>query len=238
MDLTKPQLADSTCYQSGCMIQFHQNCPGFQRGQRLTVVSVNDGKVYAQQPNGNIQLLALEWAGRFQVYKSASIRLAKGDLIRVTQNGFTQDGKHRLNNGAVYQIHSFTKEGDLRLRNGWVVPSTYGNFTYGYCHTSHAAQGRTVDHVFIAQSTESLGASSLEQFYVSSSRARKTIHIYTDDKESLKHAITRSNKRISGQDLIKTKPSPKQSLYALALQLHRHVMWREMTENVVLGRQL
>ncbi|MEI8022502.1 MAG: ATP-binding domain-containing protein, partial [Schlesneria sp.] len=125
-----------------------------------------------------------------------------GDTIRITQNGQTQDTKHRLNNGALYEIESFTKKGDVKLSNGWVVGRDFGHWTHGYATTSHASQGKTVDQVFVAQSSTSLPASSLEQFYVSVSRARQNVTIYTDDKEALREAVQESSRRLSATELV------------------------------------
>ena len=42
-------------------------------------------------------------------------------MVRITQNGLTADGKHRLNNGALYQVKNFDGEGNIVLDNGWLV---------------------------------------------------------------------------------------------------------------------
>ena len=83
------------------------------------------------------------------------LALAEGDKLRITQNGFTREtrrgllGKRqrRLNNGAVYEVEGFTKQGDIKLTNGFVVPKDYGGLAHGYVVTSHASQGKTVDSV-------------------------------------------------------------------------------------------
>jgi hypothetical protein len=129
--------------------------------------------------------------------------LVPGDKIRITQNGFTSDSKHRLNNGAVYQLKGFTKTGELKLTNGWVVGRDYGNLAHGYCQTSYVAQSKTVDRVFVAQSAASLGASFAEQFYVSVSRARDSVAVYTDDKARLAEAIQSSGARMTAHELLK-----------------------------------
>jgi hypothetical protein len=140
--------------------------------------------------------LPLDQRGRFQVYEAETLPLAVRDKLRITQNGFTVDGKHRLNNSAIYELKGFTRDGDL-------------NIAYGYCQTSHVAQSKTVDRVFVAQSAKSLAASSTEQFYVSISRAREAVMVYTDDKERLAEAIRGSGVRVSAHELLKLSPAPK-----------------------------
>jgi hypothetical protein len=68
--------------------------------------------------------------------------------------------------------------------------------------TSHASQGGTVDRVLIGQSSESFPASSREQFYVSASRGRKKVLVYTDDKEALRDAINRSDDRLTATEFV------------------------------------
>ncbi|MCE0496494.1 MAG: AAA family ATPase [Methylacidiphilales bacterium] len=200
---TEAQLSHAPNYRLGLVVQFHQNAPGFTRGQRVTVLEIKDEAVWTKDERGRELKLPLEQSGRFQVYESHTIALAPKDKIRITQNGFAADGKHRLNNGAVYQVKGFTKDGDLKLSNGWVIGKDYGNLAHGYCQTSHVAQSKTVDCVFVAQSMESFGASSTEQFFVSISRARESVTIYTDDKARLAEAIQSSGARMSAHELLK-----------------------------------
>jgi hypothetical protein len=107
----------------------------------------------------------------------------------------------------VYQLKGFTKSGDLKLTNGWVIGKDYGNLAHGYCQTSHVAQSKTVDRVFVAQSAASLGASSAEQFYVSVSRGRDSVTVYTDDKARLVETIQSSSARMTAHELFKL-PAP------------------------------
>jgi len=206
---TEAQRGNPQSYRTGLVVQFHQNAPGFTRGQRFTVSSTgHDNSVHIQDEHGRQYALPLDQSSRFQVYEAQMLPLAPGDKIRVTQNGFTSDGKHRLNNGALYQVKGFTKNGDLKLTNGWVIGKEYGNLAHGYCQTSHVAQSKTVDRVFVAQSMASFGASSAEQFYVSVSRARESVTVYTDDKASLAEAIQASGARLSAHELLKLPAAP------------------------------
>jgi conjugative relaxase-like TrwC/TraI family protein len=205
---TEAQRSNPQSYRPGLVVQFHQNTPGFTRGQRFTVSSAeSDGSVRIRSADGRQGTLPLDQSARFQVYEARTLSLASGDKIRITQNGFTSDGKHRLNNGAVYQVKAFTKTGDLKLANDWIIDKDYGNLAHGYCQTSHVAQSKTVDCVFVAQSAASLGASSTEQFYVSVSRARESVMVYTDDKARLAESIQSSGARMTAYEMLKL-PSP------------------------------
>ncbi len=203
---TQAQRADARNYQTGMVIQFHQNVPGFRRGERVTVKAHDASGVAVGRQNGGPASLPLDMTAHFQIYESRKIALAAGDMIRITQNGFTND-KRRLNNGDLKQVKGFTKEGDIKLTNGWVLPKDYGNLTHGYCLTSYSSQSKGVDCVFVAESSESFRAAGREQFYVSASRFKDALTIYTDDKRELLNAVRKSSQRPSATDLVKREIS-------------------------------
>lgn len=186
-NLTEAERADALSYNTGDVLVFHQNAVGYKKGERVAV---------GDTP------LPLDQAARFQVFRASELPLAAGDLVRVTRNGSTADGAHRLNNGATYQIKRFDRQGPIVLANGWKLAADYGHLAHGYVTTSHASQGRTVDRSIIAQSSESFPASGMEQFYVSASRARQSVALYTDDKEALLDAVSREDERLTATDLV------------------------------------
>ncbi|PYJ63766.1 MAG: conjugal transfer protein [Verrucomicrobia bacterium] len=205
---TEAQRANTRSYQTGLVVQFHQNAAGFRRGERVTVTSQDEqGRVRVKHQSEETALLPLDQATRFQVYEPRSIALAAGDLIRITQNGFTKM-KQRLNNGDLKKVEGFTKDGDLKLANGWVVSKDFGHWTHGYCLTSYSSQSKSVDCVFIAESSESFRAADREQFYVSASRFKEAWTIYTDDKHELLRAVSKTSERPSATDLM-VKQSPE-----------------------------
>lgn len=206
---TEAEKKDVTFYQVGQSVQFHQNAKGFARGAVLDVVGKDD--------NGNVLVrdskkpeavepmsLPLHEGKKFSVFEKAEIPIAKGDKIRITQNGFSND-KKRLNNGNIITVKGFDEAGNIVASGGqrnFVIDQNHRNFNYGYCTTSHSSQGKTVDHVLIAQSAMSFGASSREQFYVSASRGKTGISIYTDNKLELKEAIQRSGERRTAAEVV------------------------------------
>ncbi len=190
--LTDAQKADSTQYDPGDLIQFQQNTPGFKKGSRLIV--------------GEGGKLATWLAHRFEVYRPTQLALAVGDAVRVTASGKTRDGKHRLINGALLTVQGFTKRGDIVVNHGWVIDREFGHLTHGYCITSHASQGVTVDKVFIGMSSESIPATTERTGYVAITRGREQVQIYTDDRKELLHALARSDDTISATELSQSAP--------------------------------
>ena len=68
--------------------------------------------------------------------------LAAGDMVRITQNGKTADRKHRLDNGSMYRVKRFDKNGDIVLDNGWKVDKDCGHLDHGYVVTSTPARAK------------------------------------------------------------------------------------------------
>lgn len=214
LNLTEAQRTDALNYRAGDVVQFVQNAKGYRRGERATVKQADSSGVIITRGNSSIEPLPLHEAKKFQVYEPGSIALAQGDRLRITQNGFTgpirrgqRTAKARLNNGAMYEVAGFTREGDIRLGNGFVVPKDYGGIAHGYLTTSHASQGKTVDAVLIALGSESFAAANRQQFYVSVSRGREAVQLYTDDKAALMDAVKANAARISASELMEGAPA-------------------------------
>jgi len=184
---TEAERGDAASYEPGDVLVFHQNAPGFRKGQRVAVE--------------DLDAVPVDQAARFQVYRSREIQFAAGDRVRITRNGRTADG-HALSNGAVFTVKSVGRRGDVVLANGWKIDRSFGHLAHGYVVTSHASQGKSVDRVFIGQSAASGPASSREQFYVSVSRGKKSATIYTSDKAELLEAVSESEDRPTATEFL------------------------------------
>lgn len=216
LNLTEAQRGQAGNYESGEIVRFHQNAKGgFGRGERFTVTQADARGVKIARADGSAAMLPLADAAKFQVYREEKLKLAAGDRLRITQNGFTREGmkagksvKSRLDNGDVFDVAGFTRGGDIRLANGFVVPKDYGGITQGYVVTSHASQGATVDKVLIALGSESLAAANRQQFYVSVSRGREAVKLYTDDKAGMLESVKADASRLTATELLKPKAAP------------------------------
>lgn len=87
----------------------------------------------------------------------------------------------------------------LRLDDGRQVdarPEQLQHIDYGYASTSHSSQGATVDRVIVNIDTNrSAELVNRKQFYVSISRARLSLTLYTDNRESLDAAVNRNREK-------------------------------------------
>src|SRR5262249_27658737 len=125
---------------------------------------------------------------------------------RITKNGFDINDK-RLNNGTILEIQKVNKIGTIKVRNPkskvtYNLPRDFGNLAHAHCVTSHFSQGKTVDEVFIWQPSSTFLATDLNQFYVSASRGRDRVHIYTDDMEGLFNHASEVRDRLSALELV------------------------------------
>ena len=203
LHLTAAQKRDVANFRPGDVVQFNKQVGSFKRGERAVVEIVSEGKVLVRSAGKPSRAsLPVKAAEDFEVYQQGQVQMATGETIRLTANGTTLDKRHRLNNGSFHRVEGFTDEGHIRLAGGKVISRDYAHLSHGYATTSHSSQGSTVDRVFLAQSSMSWGASSQEQLYVSVSRGRESVTIYTDSKEDLKAAVRRSSERLSATELM------------------------------------
>ncbi|MEO5913354.1 MAG: MobF family relaxase [Luteolibacter sp.] len=184
-------------YTQGLAVKFHQNVPGIKRGTILAVLDVDaDQNIWLEGPKGSRIPLNLQHFDRFRLFEIDRINMAKVDSLRITENAFDANGR-RMNNGSAYTVKSIGKDGTITLSNGLKLNPNFGHIDHGYCRTSHSSQGKTVGTVFIAQSASSFLASSHEGFYVSVSRGKQDLRIYTDDRFALQKAVGNSSRRLS-----------------------------------------
>lgn len=204
LQYTEAEKGNIENYRAGQILVFHQNTKGVKAGAKLEITATTTSGITAKDRKGVEYSITTNEAKKFNVFESREIEIATGDKIRITGNGKAMDGKH-LFNGTAYKVTGFDQKGNIRLSNGSVLPKDYGHFNLGYIMTSHASQGKTTDKIIISQSSMSLRAASMEQFYVSVSRGRQAVSIYTDDKEMLLQAVSQSAQRKSAMELAEAR---------------------------------
>jgi hypothetical protein len=90
------------------------------------------------------------------------------------------------------------------LDDGRSLARNYSQFGRGYAVTSYAAQGQNVDYVLFSDSGIK-AATNDQQWYVTISRGRKGIKIFTPDKIQLRQNIAHSGDRPLALDIAKPK---------------------------------
>jgi conjugative relaxase-like TrwC/TraI family protein len=195
---------DSRNYRKGMVIQTHQNMKGLPIQSVVRIVDVECDYLCVQDNNSKLHKLNYCQAEKFDIYETDVINFGKGDQIRMTKNSVDNHGK-KLSNGSKLTVIGFTRDGNIKLASdkaNYFIPKTHGNYELAYCATSYSAQGKTVERVIIAQPGTTFMASDKKQFYVSASRARESIAIYTDDKEELLNAVSKSLDDMPAMELL------------------------------------
>jgi conjugative relaxase-like TrwC/TraI family protein len=217
------QKGDIRNYESGMVIDFNEAVAGarrrvngvrvtensFAKGEAVVVTGMDRDGVSVMRRDGTAARLDVSHPDRFQVSRSREITLGKGDRIRITKNGEAkvegQPKGTKVNNGDIFTVEGFTREGDIRLGDGKVLPKGWGHMSLGYTDTSYASQSKTTDRVFISVGKESIPAANQQQWYVSASRGREMAKVYVDSKEDVREAIARTGERLSAVELTHTR---------------------------------
>jgi conjugative relaxase-like TrwC/TraI family protein len=190
VNASEPERGLATTYRVGDVIQFHQNAKGFTKGDRLTIT--------------DRAMVPLSEASKFSLYRPETIALSVGDKIRGTGTVKTTTG-HKFRNGSIGIVAGFTAKG-IKLKNGKVLPADAGHIRLGWVDTSFSSQGKTVQRAILAMSSASLGATNMEQMYVSSTRAKQKLTLFTDDKSAVRSGIQRSSQKLAALDLRDVRP--------------------------------
>jgi conjugative relaxase-like TrwC/TraI family protein len=203
--LSDAQKSESASYQTGMVVQFHQNAKGgFKRGERYRVEVETNGVVLRHEKDGSAaKPLPASTPNRFEVYSDSSLPIAIGDKVRFSLGGTAMDRKRRFSNGRIDEIKNFDRRGNLVLKSGMKVDRNFGHLDHGYVVTSHGSQGKTTKVAIAAMGSESLPAINAKQFYVTVSRGSEDVAIYVDSKARIRRAIQDAGQQLSATELVK-----------------------------------
>jgi hypothetical protein len=116
-----------------------------------------------------------------------------GDRLHLKANRKLASGS-RVTNGELVTVKTVRADGGVELTDGRILDASFREFLPGYAVTSYGSQGKTVDYVLFSDSTIKV-ATNVQQWYVTISRGRRGIRIFTPDKEQLRENVTRSGHR-------------------------------------------
>jgi ATP-dependent exoDNAse (exonuclease V) alpha subunit len=197
---TEAQKRNVANYQPSHVLVFHQRSGSFAKHEAVKVVEARERTLRVQRADGSIATMR-PGGGRttrsvFDVCEQRELAIAPGERLMLQAN----DARHALINGQLVEVRSIDRD-RITLADGRILPADYRRFTHGYAVTSHAAQGKTVDDVFLVASSRSLPAINRQQFYVSISRGRQRCRIFTDDRELLRDRLQKSAQRTAALEL-------------------------------------
>jgi hypothetical protein len=192
IDLTAAQKQDPRYYPPDHLVVFNQARGKIARGAhgRMRLVT-NVGVVV--EVDGRIHLIKAKHADCLSVCRIRPLALCSGDRIQLKANGKATGGEP-IANGEVVSVRQLAKDGSIDLSDGRTLPPSYRQFVHGYAVTSYGSQGKTVDHVLFSDSAAK-AATNAQQWYVTISRGRKSVRIFTSSRNQLRENISRIGDR-------------------------------------------
>jgi hypothetical protein len=180
--------------------RFHDaNVSSNKSGERWEVVRAELGAAVVVAKAGEEKLLPLDQANTFDLYVTEQISLAAGDAMRITKN--FRAGGSKFRNNELCTVKAIDGE-KITLSDDRVIDSQKAlHLDQGIAVTSHASQGKTVDQVIVSAPVPAFSQVNSAQFYVSMSRARHAMHLFTDSIAALREAVCRPSERRSPLEL-------------------------------------
>jgi conjugative relaxase-like TrwC/TraI family protein len=197
-DLTDAQKRDKRFYQPESILVFNRPTAGFKSGSAGKLCGITDRHLLIEADH-RIRPVPFKELDKITVCQPKELFLSTGDRLQLKANAQSQDGR-RLANGELVTVKGIHQDGRIALNDGRVLPKNYRQFVRGYAVTSYAAQGKTVDYVLFSDSAVK-AATNEQQWYVTISRGRKGVKIFTADKIQLRQNIAHSGHRTLALDM-------------------------------------
>lgn len=205
---TGAKRADFLGYRTDHVLVFHRETCEISKGESVRVLSATNEELVVARQDGRQVNLTRKQRDCYEVGTLRPLEILSGDKLLIQAN--RKDA--RLLNGQIVTVDRVEKNGSVRLKDGRVIPSDFRQIAHGYCVSSPSSQGKTSDHVYVAMDSASGMAANRKQFYVSASRGREEIRIYTDDRAHLRDAIQKPGDRLLASELMKPSQENVQRL--------------------------
>ena len=192
LDLTNAQKRDDRFYPPEAVVVFNQKVRAAKPGAKGKLAGIVKLGVLVDV-DGKYVTVSNKLLDRITVCQQREIVLSTGDRLHLKANRKLTTGG-RVTNGELVAVKSVRTDGAVELADGRVLDKSFREFLPGYAVTSYGSQGKTVDHVLFSDSTVK-AATSAQQWYVTISRGRRGIRIFTPDKQQLRENVTRSGHR-------------------------------------------
>jgi hypothetical protein len=192
VDLTDAQKADQRYYPADHIVVFNRTAGKCQRGDVGRVRGMTKRGVIVDTGH-SLHVLKPPQLDVINVCRPVQLALSSGDRLQLKANALSCEGA-KLANGEIVSVAKIKRTGEIALTDGRTLPASYRQFVRGYAVTSYGSQGKTVDHVLLADSA-SRAATNAQQWYVSISRGRKSVRIFTPNKAQLRRNIAQAGSR-------------------------------------------
>ena len=199
-DLTAAQRQRSQSYEVGDVVRYRRGSRrlGLGKGTYARVESTDSdlNRITVRTEDGRaVEYNPARLTG-VDLFREERRVIAKGDRIQFR----APDRALGVVNGEFATVVAIDdRKAALRMDDGREVKAAVSrlrHIDYGYASTSHSSQGATVDRVIVNIDTaRSAELVNRKQFYVSISRARHGVTVYTDDSSTLRHAVGRTREK-------------------------------------------
>src|SRR5229473_620566 len=196
-ELTRPQRRRAQSYEVGDVLRFRRGSSrlGLDRGSYAQVEAIEPerNQMVVRDERGKAVSYDPSRLSGVEVFQQEHRLLGPGDRIQFR----APDRALGVANGEFATVIDIDdRKARLRVDNGREISATIGrlkHIDYGYASTSHSSQGATVDRVIVNIDTlRSAELVNRKQFYVSISRARHNVTLYTNDRARLHFAAGRN----------------------------------------------
>jgi conjugative relaxase-like TrwC/TraI family protein len=192
LDLTDAQKRDRRFYPADAVIVFNQKVRQAEPGMRGKLTGIVKAGVLVEI-DGKCVTVSNKVLNKITVCLPREIPIAHGDKLHLKANRKLASGA-RVTNGELVAVQSVRADGGIELTDGRVLDKSFREFLPGYAVTSYGSQGKTVDYVLFSDSTTK-AATNAQQWYVTISRGRRGVRIFTPDKIQLRENLVRSGHR-------------------------------------------
>jgi conjugative relaxase-like TrwC/TraI family protein len=200
IDLTNAQKRDERFYPPDAVVVFNQKVRDAEPGAKGKLAGILKTTVLVEV-DGKFVTVSNRLLDRITVCQTREFSLATGDRLHLKSNRKLALGG-RVTNGELVTVKSIRADGGVELNDGRVLDKNFREFLPGYAITSYGSQGKTVDYVLFSDSTVK-PATNAQHWYVTISRGRRGIRIFTPDKQQLRENVTRCGHRPLAMDFAK-----------------------------------
>jgi conjugative relaxase-like TrwC/TraI family protein len=233
-NLTRAQRGVAQNYEEGEVVKFTRGSKAFgvARGTYARVLSVDSeyNLLTVAREHGTIVRYSPSRLQGVEVFHREERFLAAGDRVQFR----APQRELGVANGEFATVMGIdTRGAELKLDDSRKINARreqLRHLDYGYASTSHSSQGATVDRVIVNIDTNrSAELVNRKQFYVSISRARFNLTLYTDDRHTLRSAVSRTREksvalehvRIDLSRPLKHKPEPEHRIIGRGFSMGR-----------------
>jgi conjugative relaxase-like TrwC/TraI family protein len=192
-------------YERGMVVEFHRATRGFRPGDRAKVVAVAGGQVMVRSRYRVTTpvFLRISKPDNFSVYRPRTVKVAKGERIRITKNGVDPFGT-KIRNGMTATVKEVCRvTGRLELDNGITLTKRFGHFEHDYAETTGGLGGRRVEHVAFAARSDGWGQCDRVDLTAAADAAKRDFRIIVEDRQFLAAVLEHERPHHTATDLAK-----------------------------------